>query len=340
LHWTGSVLEILEQKDLPLDVRHLSCSTVAQTARAIREMSVRGAPAIAIAASYGLVLAARSRTYRQFPALVEHLENSSKALAATRPTAVNLFWALERMKAVWQSFLPVAGAGFQEALAAALEREADAIFEEDEASCRRMGEFGAALLPAGARVFTHCNTGALATAGHGTALGVIRSAWEAGRLSSVYVDETRPYLQGGRLTAWELSREKIPYEIVCEGMAAHLMKTETVHAVLVGADRIAANGDTANKIGTYSLAVLARHHGIPFHVVAPRTSIDFSLSSGAVIPIEERSAEEVLSLRGIRIAPKGAKARNPAFDVTPAGLITSIVTDRGVFAPGELGAIR
>jgi methylthioribose-1-phosphate isomerase len=203
-----------------------------------------------------------------------------------------------------------------------------------------MGDFGAALLPPGARVFTHCNTGALATAGHGTALGVIRSAWETGRLSSVYVDETRPYLQGSRLTAWELSREKIPYEIVCEGMAAHLMKTETVHAVLVGADRIAANGDTANKIGTYSLAVLARHHGIPFYVVAPRTTIDFSLTSGEGIPIEERSAEEVLSLRGIRIAPKGARARHPAFDVTPAEFVTKIVTDWGAVRPGDLDSVR
>jgi methylthioribose-1-phosphate isomerase len=302
-------------------------------------MSVRGAPAIGCAAAFGLALAARERSFSSPQKLVSFLEAAKAALAATRPTAVNLFWALERMAKVWTDGLP-SGKDFQKSLSTALEREARAIFDEDEAACRRMGELGAALLPKDALVLTHCNTGALATAGHGTALGVIRSAWEAGKLSSVFVDETRPYLQGARLTAWELTQEGIPYHVVTDNMAGHLMKTEKVAAVIVGADRIAANGDTANKIGTYSLAVLAKHHGVPFYVVAPRSTVDLKTASGRDIPIEERSHEEVLTVRGVRLAPKGARARHPAFDVTPGELITAIVTEQGVARPPYAASLK
>lgn len=326
--WGERGLKVLEQRALPHKTVYISCRTAVRVAQTIRDMSVRGAPAIGCVAAYGLVLAAREKRFTSPQKLAARLESAKTLLAATRPTAVNLFWALERMSRVWKD-LP-AGKNFQTALTAALEREARAISDEDEASCRRMGELGAALLPPDAVVLTHCNTGALATAGHGTALGIIRSAWAAGKLKKVLVDETRPYLQGSRLTAWELTQEGIPYEIVTDSMAGHLMKTEKVSAVVVGADRIAANGDTANKIGTYSLSVLAKHHGIPFIVAAPWSTVDLKTSSGDAIPIEERSHEEVLTLKGLRLAPKGAKARHPAFDVTPGSLITSIVTERGV----------
>lgn len=328
LRWDGRALRVLEQRELPHKIRYILCRSHREAGRCITDMSVRGAPAIGCAAAFGLVLAAREKKFSSPEKFLAHLEAAKAALAATRPTAVNLFWALERMAKVWRAGLPARDV--QAFLSAALEREARAIFDEDEASCRRMGEAGAALLPKDSVLLTHCNTGALATAGHGTALGVIRSAWAAGKVRNVLVDETRPYLQGARLTAWELSQEKIPYQVITDNMAGHLMKTEKVSAVLVGADRIAANGDSANKIGTYSLSILARHHGIPFYVVAPWTTVDLKTPDGAAIPIEERSHDEVLTVRGVRLAPQGAKARHPAFDVAPAELITAIVTDRGV----------
>jgi len=284
-------------------------------------MSIRGAPAIGCAAAFGFALAARARNGLR----PRRLETARRRLAATRPTAVNLYWALERMARV----AAVGGNG----LAARLEKEARAIAAEDVAACRRIGERGAALLPRNAVLLTHCNAGALATAGHGTALGIVRSAHARGIVRRVYVDETRPYLQGARLTAWELSRERIPYEIITDNAAAHLFKTEKIDAVIVGADRVARNGDTANKIGTYGLALLARHHGVPLYVAAPTSTLDRNCARGEDIPIEERSAEEVLTLAGRRLAPAGARARHPAFDVTPARLISALVTEAGVFRP-------
>lgn len=331
--WSGRRLWILEQRDLPGRRRFFACRTAADVARAIRDMSVRGAPAIGNAAAFGLALAARERVFRRPEDLVRHLEKARALLAATRPTAVNLFWALERMARLWRT-APDAR------LPARLEREARAIHAEDLAGCRRIGAAGAGLLPRGAVVLTHCNAGALATAGHGTALGVIRSAHAAGKIKKVYVDETRPYLQGARLTAWELDREGIPYEILTDNMAGHILKTERVDAVVVGADRIAANGDTANKIGTYPLAVLARHHGVPFYVAAPFSTIDPNTATGRDIPIEERSVAEVTFFRGIPIAPRGARARHPGFDVTPADLVTALVTDRGVLRPPNRAGLR
>lgn len=292
-------------------------------------MSIRGAPAIGCAAAFGLVLAAKERVFRHPKDVITHLEKGRMALGATRPTAVNLFWALERMSRVYKN--PAIND-----LPTALEQEALAIHAEDIASCHAIGDAGAELLPKNAVVLTHCNAGALATAGYGTALGVIRSAHARGKIKRVYVDETRPYLQGARLTAWELARESIPYEILTDNMAGHIIKTEKVSAIIVGADRIAANGDTANKIGTYALAILAKFHGVPFYVAAPFSTVDMKTPTGARIPIEERSSEEVVKFRGLSMAPKGARARHPAFDVTPAKLITAIITERGVLSPNRL----
>lgn len=319
--WRGSRLEVLEQRDLPARVRWISCRTVDDVARAIRDMSIRGAPAIGCAAAFGLALAARAKN----GARPDRLEKARRRLAATRPTAVNLFGALERMARVWKID--------PRALPARLEKEAVAIAAEDRAACRRIGDFGARLLPNDAVVLTHCNAGALATAGYGTALGIVRSAHARGKIKNVYVDETRPYLQGARLTAWELARERIPHRLITDNAAAHFLKTEKVDAVIVGADRIAANGDTANKIGTYALALAARRHGVPFYVAAPTSTLDPSTKTGDGIPIEERPAEEVLAFAGRRVAPAGTRARHPAFDVTPAALITAIVTERGVHRP-------
>lgn len=319
--WRGSRLEVLEQRDLPARVRWISCRTVDDVARAIRGMSIRGAPAIGCAAAFGLALAARAKN----GARPDRLEKARRRLAATRPTAVNLFGALERMARVWKTD--------PRALPARLEKEAVAIAAEDRAACRRIGDFGARLLPNDAVVLTHCNAGALATAGYGTALGIVRSAHARGKIRNVFVDETRPYLQGARLTAWELAREGIPHEVITDNAAAHFLKTEKVDAVIVGADRIAANGDTANKIGTYALALAARRHGVSFYVAAPTSTLDPSTRTGDGIPIEERPAEEVLAFAGRRVAPAGTRARHPAFDVTPAALITAIVTERGVHRP-------
>ncbi len=319
--WRGSRLDILEQRDLPGRVRWIPCRTVDDVARSLRDMSIRGAPAIGCAAAFGLALAARAPGGDR----PRRLEQARRRLAATRPTAVNLFWALDRMTRVWAA----GGAD----LAARLEKEARAIAAEDLAACRRIGDFGATLLPKNAVVLTHCNAGALATAGHGTALGIVRSAHAAGKIRRVFVDETRPYLQGARLTAWELARDHIPHDLITDNAAAHILKTEKVDAVIVGADRIAANGDTANKIGTYALALAARRHGVPFYVAAPASTLDPSTPDGDGIPIEERPAAEVLFFAGRRVAPPGTRARHPAFDVTPADLLTAIVTERGVHRP-------
>ena len=304
VRWTGETLELLDQRLLPERKDYVTCRTASEVAQAIRDMVVRGAPAIGCAAAFGLALEARRGG---------DLAAAENILAASRPTAVNLSWALQRMRG-----------------AANPAAEAVAIFDEDLAACRAIGGYGAALVPHGSRIMTYCNTGALATAGHGTALGVIRSARDSGKAVSVLVNETRPYLQGARLTAWELIEENIPATLIADNMAGHLISRGEVDLVIVGADRIAANGDTANKIGTYTLAVLAHRHAVPFYVAAPVSTFDASTADGSAIPIEERPAAELLGYRGMRWAPEGVRVRNPAFDVTPAGLITAMVTERGV----------
>ena len=312
LIWTKDHLRMLDQRVLPHEVRYLDCHTPGDVAEGIHSMAVRGAPAIGIAAAYGLVLAVRADP--------NSFDRASEVLAASRPTAVNLRWALERMLGVW-THTPNADA---------LLIEAKKIYDEDLAQNLKMGELGAALIPFNARVITHCNTGALATGGHGTALGVIRSAYAQNRIVQVYNTETRPWLQGARLTAWELQQEGIPAKLLADGAAAHLMSREKIDWVIVGADRIAANGDTANKIGTYALAIAAKHHGAKFMVVAPSGTFDLRCRNGAQIPIEERTAAELTEFRGQPIAPKGYDAFNPVFDVTPAELIDVIVCERGV----------
>jgi methylthioribose-1-phosphate isomerase len=291
-------------------------------------MVVRGAPAIGCAAAYGIALEAQLAAGQMRPIFDATLEQAFSVLAASRPTAVNLFWAIERMRSLCMKHgnLP------SDEIAALLLSEAHAIHDEDIAANRAMGAHGAALLPHEARVLTHCNAGALATAGHGTALGVIRSAVEAGKNISVIADETRPFLQGARLTAWEMVQEKIPVTLIADNMAGHLMKSGAIDAVIVGADRIAANGDVANKIGTYMVAVLAARHKIPFYVAAPLSTFDLSAESGDANPIEERAADEVTGFRDIRWAPEGVLVANPAFDVTPAELIAAIITEKGVIA--------
>ena len=325
LRYAGSSLRVLDQLALPARARWIVCRTPEEVASAIREMRVRGAPAIGIAAGYGLALAARRSRARTAAGLRQDLERAGARLAAARPTAVNLAWAVGRVLRV--------GGGSPAELRSRVLGEARAIEREDLAANLAMGRLGARLLRRRMNVLTHCNTGALATAGHGTALGVIRTAHAAGKIRLVYVDETRPYLQGARLTAWELKRDRIPFVLITDNMAAHFMARGPVGAVLVGADRITRHGDVANKIGTYGLAVLARAHGIPFYVVAPTSTLDLSLTHGREIPIEERPAHEVLQLAGRRIAPPGIRAAHPAFDVTPGRLVTAIVTEAGVARP-------
>ncbi len=301
IRWKGDRLELLDQRALPDATDYVTCRSAEDVAQAIRDMVVRGAPAIGVAAAFGVVLGRGSR-------------GSYEVLERSRPTAVNLFWALERMKKAQD-----------------LEAEAIAIYREDVENNRELGRIGAALIPERARVMTHCNTGALATAGYGTALGVIRAS--KGKNISVIANETRPYLQGARLTAWELVQEGIPCTLITDSMAGHLMSRGEVDVVVVGADRIAANGDVANKIGTYALAVLAQRHGIPFYVAAPLSTFDRMIADGSHIPIEERPAAEVTGYRGARWAPQGIAVRNPAFDVTPAELITGLICEKGIAYP-------
>jgi methylthioribose-1-phosphate isomerase len=324
--WHGDALSIIDQTVLPIEERRIVCSSVEEVAEAIKSMKVRGAPAIGCVAAFGMVLAVKS--LKDSSDVLESLKRASELLASTRPTAVNLFWALERMMKVAQAHLDDA-----QKLASALEEEAIAIAREDVEANVRMGMYGATLIPEKANILTHCNAGALATAGYGTALGVIRTAHNQGKKVHVWVDETRPFLQGARLTAWELQKEGIPFTLISDNTAGMLMRSGMVDLIIVGADRIAANGDVANKIGTYSLAVLAKHHGIPFYVAAPTSTIDLNCRCGDEIPIEQRDDEEVLTVMGVRIAPKGAKAFNPAFDVTPNELITAIITERGIIKP-------
>jgi methylthioribose-1-phosphate isomerase len=308
--WQGDRLRLLDQRRLPAEETYIECRTAGEVATAIRDLAVRGAPAIGISAAWGVVLAAR-----QDP---EHLDDAFATLRAARPTAVNLMWALDRM------------AGARGGGADGLAKEAQAIQDEDLAANRHMGELGAGLLGRDVGVLTHCNTGSLATAGYGTALGVIRAGFGDGRIARVFAGETRPWLQGARLTMWELLRDGIPAHLIADSAAAHLMKSGDVQWVVVGADRIAANGDTANKIGTYQLAIAARHHGVRVMVVAPSSTIDMATPDGAAIEIELRSPDEMLSFGGKPTAVEGARAWNPVFDVTPHDLIDVIVTERGV----------
>ena len=323
------VIVMVDQRKLPAQEVYVRCRTAPEVAKAIRTMVIRGAPAIGVAAAYGLALGMRRSTAKGTRQFAVEFQKLCDLMAATRPTAVNLFWAIDRMK---RAFAEGAQAGESpEELSDRLDREARAIHDEDVASCRAMGGFGANVVPDGARVLTHCNAGALATAGYGSALGVIRAAVEQGKKIAVFADETRPFLQGARLTAWELVRDGINTTVITESMAGPLMRAGEIDIVVVGADRIAANGDTANKIGTYTVAVLAREHQIPFYVAAPLSTIDLGTPDGAQIPIEERNSREVTHLGSNQLTPEGARIRNPAFDVTPHHLIAGIITERGIF---------
>ncbi len=339
LRWTRGalpVLELIDQRVLPRRIvwrRYRVRSGAAGVALAIRTMVVRGAPAIGIAAAYGMALEAARQRARPLPQMRTALESAAQALAASRPTAVNLFWALQQARDIISTH-----AGSSPQLVVALERLARRMHADDIAINRAMGRHGAALLEPGSRVLTHCNAGALATGGYGTALGVIRAA--RAKITQVWVDETRPFLQGARLTAWELMQQKIPCTLITDNMAAHFMQRGAVDAVIVGTDRVAANGDVANKIGTYGLAVLARHHRIPFYVACPVSTIDLATRNGAGIPIEERAAAEVAGYGGMRWAPAGVAVANPAFDVTPARLVSALITERGVIEKPNRARLR
>jgi methylthioribose-1-phosphate isomerase len=326
LRWVQGRLEMIDQRLLPARIEYRSYDSATGVAEGIRTMVVRGAPAIGCAAAYGVALAAQQLQSAVRTEFAEGLNKAFTELAASRPTAVNLFWALERMRRTWDECRVLD----LRTVASRLLREAHEILAEDIRINRAMGQHGAELLPDGARVLTHCNAGALATAGHGTALGVIRSAVAAGKRISVVADETRPFLQGARLTAWELMQDGIPVTLITDNMAGHLMAIGQIDAVVVGTDRVAANGDVANKIGTYMVAVLARRHDIPFYVACPLSTIDLKTADGASIPIEERSGEEVLGYGPVQWAPAGVSVRNPAFDVTPAELVTALITEKGI----------
>src|SRR5216117_4079887 len=318
---------MVDQRKLPAEEVYVHCKTAAEVARAIKTMVIRGAPAIGVAAAMGIAVGMRRSKATGTQKFAAEFQKICEMMAATRPTAVNLFWAIDRMK---RTFAAAARAGESvDQIKDRLDVEAQAIHDEDVASCRAMGAFGAEVVPADAQILTHCNAGALATAGYGTALGVIRGAVEQGKRVAVFADETRPFLQGARLTAWELVRDGIQTTVITDNMTGALMRQGKVNFVVVGADRIAANGDTANKIGTYSVAVLAREHQIPFYVAAPLSTIDLKTPDGQHIPIEERSAREVTHVGSSQLAPDGALVRNPAFDITPHQLIAGIITERG-----------
>jgi methylthioribose-1-phosphate isomerase len=327
--WDGEAVVLIDQRRLPAEEVYLRCRDHREVAAAIKDMVVRGAPAIGVTAALGVALGVKRSGIAAFDAICEELR-------LTRPTAVNLFWAIERMRRRFEAAAPAGAAAVEQALL----EEALAIRAEDIAACRRMGDLGAELIPQGARLLTHCNAGALATAGYGTALGVVRSAARQGKVVQVFADETRPFLQGARLTAWELAKDGIPVTLIADVMAGHMMARGEVDAVVVGADRIAANGDVANKIGTYTVAVLAKENGIPFYVAAPVSTFDLATPSGDRIPIEERPEDEVTHHGGRRMAPVGVAVRNPAFDVTPNRYVTAIVCERGVARPPYTDSLR
>ncbi len=332
LRWSDAGVVLLDQRRLPGDEVYLTLGSAEEVAQAIENMAVRGAPAIGCAAALGVARAALASRARDLDALRGDVERAAARLAGTRPTAVNLFGALARMRRTCDAACAEPGAD-PERVRQRLVEVARAMLREDEAACRALGAAGLPLVPDGARVLTHCNAGALATAGWGTALGLVRSAVAAGRRVSVLADETRPWLQGARLTAWELARDGIPVTVIADAGAAHLMQRGEVDLVVVGADRIARNGDVANKIGTYGLAVLAREHGIPFYVAAPTSTVDLEMPDGDAIPIEERGRDELARVGATALLPEGVAVRNPVFDVTPARLVTAIVTEAGVARP-------
>jgi methylthioribose-1-phosphate isomerase len=338
LTWTDQGVRFIDQTKLPLEESYVLAATYEQVADVIVTMVVRGAPAIGVSAAYGVALGARCSSAATPAEFAPEFDRICARLASTRPTAVNLFWAIDRMKQLFAD-LRASGAAMDE-IRNRLLAEAHAMYDEDIAACKTMGAFGGELLPGEGGVLTHCNAGALATCGYGTALGVIRSAVEQGKSIHVYADETRPFLQGARLTAWELMADGIPTTVICDNTAASLMRAGRIQAVVVGADRIAANGDTANKIGTYNVAILAKEHGIPFYVAAPWSTIDLATPTGDSIPIEERPAVEVTHHGGKQLTPNGVDICNPAFDVTPARLVTAIVTERGVLRPPYSASLR
>jgi methylthioribose-1-phosphate isomerase len=334
VEWQDDAIVMIDQRKLPGAEVYVKCRTAPEVARAIKTMVIRGAPAIGVSAAMGLALGMKKSRATGTARFAAEFQKTCDLLASTRPTAVNLFWAIDRMKKCFGAAVQ-AGASVDE-IKGRLESEARDIHDEDVAACRAMGRFGGELVPEKARILTHCNAGALATAGYGTALGVIRGAIELGKQVSVFADETRPFLQGARLTAWELTHDGIDTTVITDNMAATFMRQGMIDLVVVGADRIAANGDVANKVGTYGVAVLAREHGIPFYVAAPSSTLDLATASGAGIPIEERPDREVTHIGTTRITPELAKIRNPAFDVTPARYVTAIITERGVWrAPYE-----
>lgn len=329
LYWKDNCVCILDQRRLPKEKVYIRCAQYQDVVNCIRDMAIRGAPAIGVAAAWGIAQAVNQSKFTDSKSFFKYLDKVYADFANSRPTAINLFWAIERMRNCVQKLkdksLPV--------IRQALSKEAKKIFQEDIENNRKLGDWGAKLLPKQANVLTHCNAGALATAGYGTALGIIRSAFKQGKIKKVFVDETRPYLQGARLTAWELKEEGIPAVLITDNMSGYMMKTEKISAVIVGADRIAANGDTANKIGTYSLSILARYHNIPFYVAAPTSTIDLATPTGEKIPIEERSIQEVIKIGTYQIAPENIAVRHPAFDVTPHNLITAIICEKGIIYP-------
>ena len=339
LRWSDEGVVMLDQRRLPREEVYVTLISVEDVARAIETMVIRGAPAIGCAAALGVALAATTSCARSLDALRRDVEAASLRLAATRPTAVNLFWGLGRMREELEA-ASVAPRADLASVRTHLVTAAKRIVEEDVESCRAIGRSGLEVIPQKARILTHCNAGALATAGYGTALGVVRAAFEAGRLSNVLADETRPLLQGARLTAWELHKDAIPVTVIADGMAGHLMKQGDVDVIVVGADRIAANGDTANKIGTYMVAVLAQRHGIPFYIAAPLSTVDLATPNGDAIPIEERGRAEMAKVGATEILPDGVPVRHPAFDVTPHDLIAGIITEMGVAHAPYTGSLR
>ncbi|SDF27375.1 S-methyl-5-thioribose-1-phosphate isomerase [Terriglobus roseus] len=338
LEWTDQGVRFLDQTKLPLEETYVLATSYQDVATVIRDMIVRGAPAIGVSAAMGMALGIQNSPSTTVAALSKDVDEMAKVLAATRPTAVNLFWAIERIRVLYYQLVDKQPANLSEAekierIREEVRAEALRMYDEDIEACKTMGRFGAELLPKEGTVLTHCNAGALATCGYGTALGVIRAAVEAGHKINVLADETRPYLQGARLTAWELLHDGIQTSVLCDNMSGALMRKGRIQAVIVGSDRIAANGDVANKIGTYSVSVLAKEHGIPFYVAAPWSTVDMATKHGDDIPIEERSAYEVTHSNGKQMTPDGCGIENPAFDVTPAKYVTAIITERGVLYP-------
>jgi len=336
LEWIHGKIRFLDQTKLPLEEVFLQTDDVAVIAEAIKRLAIRGAPLIGIAAAYGVALASIQSKKTEINEVRSYLKSTIDILASTRPTAVNLFWALERQRRILDAWQTNSVAELQTRLI----DEALFIHQEDFDRCERISSFGVELLPKSCSILTHCNAGALATGGRGTALGIVTKAWENGKLRCVYIDETRPLLQGARLTAWEMKKAEIPATLIVDSTAAVLMKERKIDAIIVGADRITMNGDAANKVGTYALAVLAKYHGIPLYVAAPVSTIDFQMKTGKDIPIEERDGREVLEIFGKRTSPEGMAVYSPAFDVTPNDLITAIVTDHGILHPPWSDALK